>query len=100
MPFEHALWRIDNGLNRLTSAVLDNESLLEECIHSDIRILNVGWLIIGRQIRTDHGGIIDLLAVDNSGTLIVIELKKDLTPVTSSLRRLIMLLGRSRFRRT
>jgi hypothetical protein len=80
MPFEHALWRIDKGLNRLSAALLENESLLEDCIHSDIRILNDGWLVIGRQIRTDYGGIIDLLAVDNSGTLIVIELKKDLTP--------------------
>jgi hypothetical protein len=80
MPFEHALWRIDTGLNRLSSAVLENESLLEECIHSDIRILNDGWLVIGRQIRTDHGGIIDLLAIDNSGALVVIELKRNLTP--------------------
>jgi hypothetical protein len=80
MPFEHALWRIDTGLNRLSSTVLDNESLLEEFIHSDIRILNDGWLVIGRQIRTEHGGFIDLLAIDNSGALIVIELKRDLTP--------------------
>jgi hypothetical protein len=80
MPFEHALWRIDAGWIRLSSAALDKESLLEEHIHSDIRILNDGWLVIGRQIRTDHGGFIDLLAVDNSGALVVIELKKDLTP--------------------
>ena len=37
-------------------------------------------MIIGRQIRTDHGGIIDLLAIDDAGSLILIELKKDLTP--------------------
>lgn len=80
MPFEHALWRIDTGLDRLLSAVLDDEAALEDCIDADIRILSDGWLVIGRQVRTDYGGFIDLLAIDQSGALIVIELKKNLTP--------------------
>jgi RecB family endonuclease NucS len=80
MPFEHALWRIDSSLNHLSSAVLESEAVLEDYIHDDVSILNDGWLVIGRQIHTDHGGIIDLLAIDQSGALVVIELKRDMTP--------------------
>jgi RecB family endonuclease NucS len=60
--------------------VLESEAVLEDYIHDDVSILNDGWLVIGRQIHTDHGGIIDLLAIDQSGALVVIELKRDMTP--------------------
>jgi hypothetical protein len=59
MSFEHALWRIDEGLLRLSSAKLENESDLEDYIHGDVRILHDGWLIIGRPLKTNFGGIID-----------------------------------------
>lgn len=36
--------------------------------------------MIGRQVRTTHGGYIDLLALNQDGQLIVIELKRELTP--------------------
>jgi RecB family endonuclease NucS len=80
MPFEHALWRIDQGLSRLAPATLARELDLEGYIDDDVSILNERWLLIGRQIRTGQGGIIDLLAVDETGKLVLIELKKDLTP--------------------
>lgn len=37
-------------------------------------------MLIGRQVHTDYGKFIDLLALDGAGTVIVIELKKNLTP--------------------
>ncbi len=37
-------------------------------------------LIIGRQVSTNLGSVIDLLAVDRSGDSLVIELKRDRTP--------------------
>lgn len=37
-------------------------------------------LLIGRQVRTLYGGIIDLLAIDIDGNVHVIELKRDRTP--------------------
>ena len=37
-------------------------------------------LIIGRQVQTNLGGAIDLLAVDRNGDLAVIELKRERTP--------------------
>jgi len=37
-------------------------------------------LLIGQQIETAYGGVIDLLAVDHVGNLVVLELKRDKTP--------------------
>jgi hypothetical protein len=80
MPFQHSIYRIGQGLVRLAADKLEKEAILEEHIAQDIGILNENWLLIGRQVYTDFGKFIDLLAVDGSGTLIIIELKKDLTP--------------------
>jgi hypothetical protein len=80
MPFEHGLWRIDQQLTRVPVVSLDRELDLEDYINSDISILNERWLIIGRQIRTGLGGVIDLLAIDGAGSVIIVELKRDSTP--------------------
>lgn len=37
-------------------------------------------MLIGREVRTDHSGFIDLLALNADARLIVIELERDLTP--------------------
>ncbi|GAG88860.1 unnamed protein product, partial [marine sediment metagenome] len=37
-------------------------------------------LIIGRQVTTDFGGRIDLLAIDRQGDITIIELKRNKTP--------------------
>ncbi|MBU2630384.1 MAG: hypothetical protein KKE61_17365, partial [Proteobacteria bacterium] len=42
--------------------------------------LNSDLMIIGRQIHTDFGGYIDILALDADGDLAIIELKRDKTP--------------------
>src|SRR5688572_29373112 len=80
MPLEHALWRIGSDLSRLPIAKMNTEEALEDYIFRDPNILNDGWLIIGRQVATDFGKFIDLLAIDGTGSLILIELKKDQTP--------------------
>jgi hypothetical protein len=80
MPLEHALWRIGSDLSRLPVAKMNTEDALEDYIFRDPDILNDGWLIIGRQVATDFGKFIDLLAIDGTGSLILIELKKDQTP--------------------
>ena len=80
MPIQHALYRIDQGLKKLTITTLEKESVLEDLIAQDVGILDARWMLIGRQVHTDFGKFIDLLAMDEAGTLIVIELKRDLTP--------------------
>ncbi len=58
------------------------EALLEnwlennpDCILEDGKLL-----IIGRQVRTEFGSILDLLALDRQGDVVVVELKRDRTP--------------------
>jgi hypothetical protein len=81
MALEMGLWRADGGkLNRITPTAVGLESQLENYIESDPSMLGEGLLIVGRQVPTAHGGFIDLLAVDDSGNVNVIELKRDKTP--------------------
>jgi hypothetical protein len=37
-------------------------------------------LVIGKQVRTTFGGIIDLLCINRNGDLVIVELKRDKTP--------------------
>ena len=80
MAIEHGMWRIGSAPFKLQPVKIENENLLEELITKDISILNDGWLLVGRQVRTGFDKFIDLLAVDADGSLIVIELKRHRTP--------------------
>jgi hypothetical protein len=82
MPMEVGIWRIDSSdVTRVASSKLANESRLEDILEKDISILGLDVLLtIGRQVMTDFGKRIDLLAVDSRGELYAIELKRDRTP--------------------
>lgn len=80
MAVQHGIWKIGSKPEALRSIRIENEALLEEQIFQDISILNPSWLLIGRQVNTDFGKYIDLLAIDITGSIIVIELKKHKTP--------------------
>ncbi|GAB2518625.1 hypothetical protein [Microbulbifer agarilyticus] len=80
MAVQHGIWKIGSQPQALKPAQLENELLLEEQIHKDISILNPSWMLIGRQVYTDYGKYIDLMAIDAAGSVIVIELKKHRTP--------------------
>jgi hypothetical protein len=43
-------------------------------------MLSKDLLVIGRQISTDYGGLIDLLCINQSGDLTIVELKREKTP--------------------
>ena len=62
--------------------VMHEEAVLENWLESNSdHILEDGkLLIIGRQVKTDIGSIIDLLGIDREGNTVVIELKRDRTP--------------------
>lgn len=80
MAIEHAVWQISGGPNRLHECALASESELEDLICADPSILSPNWLLIGRQVLTAYNKYVDLLAIDETGSLIIIELKKDKTP--------------------
>ncbi|MDJ0334900.1 endonuclease NucS [Salinibacterium sp. G-O1] len=81
MAVEMGLWRADGDkLSRIVPTALGLESQLETYIESDPTMLGETLLIIGRQVSTAHGGFIDLLALDETAAVHVIELKRDKTP--------------------
>lgn len=80
MAVQHGIWKIGEEPKALASIQLEDELLLEEQISKDISILNPNWMLIGRQVYTDFGKYIDLLAIDATGSVIIIELKKHKTP--------------------
>ena len=79
MSLSHSVWSLDNK-KPLQAAELIDEKELELLIRDNIEIINKGWLVIGNQVKTDAGKFIDILCVDHNGDMIVMELKKDLTP--------------------
>ncbi len=79
MPLELGVWRIDNAVVPVEFGSLDIEARLEDILDKNIGISSPNWLVIGRQVHTDHGKIIDLLAIDRDANLVVLELKRDKT---------------------
>jgi hypothetical protein len=82
VPIEMNLWRIqDDRPVPVALAGIGEEKRLESIIADDSSILGLGpLLLVGRQVATDFGGRIDLLAIDEDGTTYVIELKRGRTP--------------------
>ena len=79
LAISQVIWSLDDKV-QLQPAELTNEKELEDLLAEHIEILNPDWLLIGRQVRTITGKYIDLLCMDHDGDLVVVELKKDLTP--------------------
>ena len=81
MPPQVRLWKVESGdkLGELPSTSLDLEVRIENWLVEDIRVLDPELLVIGRQVETDFGGVIDLLCINESGDLVIVELKRDKT---------------------
>ncbi len=82
MPIEVGIWRLDGEkkVEKVASFPMPLESKLEDILTDDISILDPKLMLVGRQVPTDFGKFVDLLAIDPDGKLVVIELKKDRTP--------------------
>ena len=76
------LWEVisDGELQEVPSPDINLEERLEGWLASDISALDPNLLVIGKQVRTDFGGVIDLLCLDDAGDTVVVELKKGRTP--------------------
>lgn len=79
MAISQIIWSLDEK-EPLQADNLKNEKELEDLLCSNIDILNKNWLVIGRQLKTRAGTYIDILCLDRDGDLVIVELKKDLTP--------------------
>src|SRR5659263_313208 len=81
MTINMKIWKINKEeLTELPKARLDKEERLENWIATDVSILGLDLLIIGRQVQTDFGGRIDILGIDRDGDVVILELKRDKTP--------------------
>jgi hypothetical protein len=82
MAEEVRIWQVEktDALTEINRSRLDREEQIEKWISSDISLLSPDLLIIGQQVETASGGRIDLLCMDRSGNLVIVELKRDKTP--------------------
>lgn len=80
MPIKHAIWTVGKHPVALNTTKLASEELLEDMIVQDPRILSEEWMLIGRQEITPQGGRLDLLAIAPDASLVLIELKRHMTP--------------------
>lgn len=79
MGLSQSIWSIDKK-QPLAAAELKDEKELELLLTDNINLLNKSWLVIGNQVKTNAGKYIDILCIDHDGDIVVVELKKDLTP--------------------
>lgn len=79
MGLEQQVWSLSDG-KRLREVKAPSEKQIEDLLAANIEILDAGWLVIGRQVKTEGGGFIDILCIDQQGALVVVELKRELTP--------------------
>lgn len=81
MPVQIGLWRVDGPQPRkLVATGIPLEERLEKLIEDDPTILGEPLLLIGRQVPTAYGAVVDLLAIDLDGAVHILELKRNRTP--------------------
>ncbi len=84
MATEIKTWQIIDGKLETINTSMSQEGRtepydLEEWIVSNPSIIGSDLVIVGRQVSTKSGSM-DLLAIDKSGNLVIIELKRDKLP--------------------
>ena len=82
MTHQIRLWEVttENTLTEVPRDEIDLEKRLQNWLAADISMLDPDLLVIGREVPTEFDGKIDLLCLDSSGGLVVVELKKGRTP--------------------
>ena len=72
-------WEIvDNYPKTIQPCNLPSETILEDWIEANPDLLGIDVIIIGRQVYTDYGDYVDLLAIDTNGNIVIVENKKDI----------------------
>ena len=79
MAIKHSVWSLDQKCE-LKLCTNYKEMDIEDICYDRIEILDPDWFVIGRQVKTAYGGFIDLLCMNSGADLIVVELKRNMTP--------------------
>ena len=81
MADEVRLWDASgNELQEIERSKLDLEERIHKWIEQDISILDPDLLVIGKEVQTAFGKSIDLLCMDSTANLVIVELKRRMTP--------------------
>ncbi len=80
MPIEVGIWKVNGGIKKVDFSVIESEKKLEDILSKDLSILSDDLLLVGRQVQTEYGKYLDMLAIDGEGNLHIIELKKNRAP--------------------
>ena len=68
-----------SGPKEYAKKTVGKEKHIEDFLEKNIRVLDPGIFVIGRQVRTDGNNSIDLMGMDREGNTVIIELKRDMT---------------------
>ena len=60
------------NIKKIKYTSIETEHKLESIIAKDISILKEDYLLLGRQINTSYGKIIDLLTINEEGKITII----------------------------
>lgn len=76
------LWEIttERKLTEIPARHSGLEEWLEDWLVSDISVLDPDLMVVGKQVATGYHGRLDLLCMERSGDLVVVELKSGRTP--------------------
>ena len=77
MPIRHVIWGVGSTAAPLDEVVLGDEGTLEQMIITVPTILSERWILIGRQLRTAFGKLIDFFALNTGAHIIAIEPKRN-----------------------
>jgi RecB family endonuclease NucS len=59
---------------------LASEDQLQQWIAANPRLIGLDVVVLGREVTTESGGRIDIVGLDRTGSLVIIECKGDRTP--------------------
>ena len=72
------LWKIESDdVIKISKELLDSGPRLEKWLIEDISILSQNLAVIGSQVVSPYGKMIDILAINSNGELVIIVFKRD-----------------------